>query len=61
MGPITGLATIATTLLWTVILLGVVVVALSLTVVAPTLARTRGDRRRRHLSIPRYYGVATAH
>ncbi len=61
MGPITGLSVIATTLLWTSIVLGLVVVGLSLAVVAPTLTRTREDRQRRRLSIPAYYRPTPAH
>ncbi len=61
MGPITGLSVIATTLLWTSIVLGVLVVGLSLAVVAPALTRSREDRRRRHLSIPAYYRLTPAH
>lgn len=61
MGPITGLSVIATTLLWTSIVLGVLVVGLSLAVVAPALTRSREDRRRRHLSIPAYYHLTPAH
>ena len=61
MGTLTGLSVIATTLLWTSVVLGVVVVGLTLAVVLPTLGRTRADRRRRHLGIPAYYGLAAAH
>ncbi|QKE82513.1 hypothetical protein [Arthrobacter sp. NEB 688] len=61
MGTLTGLSVIATTLLWTSLVLGVVVVGLTLAVVLPALGRTREDRKERHLSIPRYYGVAAAH
>ncbi len=61
MGPITGLSVIATTLLWTSIVLGLVVVGLTLAVVLPTLTRTREDRQRRRLSIPAYYHLTPAH
>ncbi|MGG5258088.1 hypothetical protein [Phycicoccus avicenniae] len=61
MGPITGLSTIATTLLWTSVVLGVVVAGLLLAVVLPTLTRTREERRRQHLSIPAYYRLTPAH
>ncbi len=61
MGPITGLATIATTLLVAMSVLGVVVVGLTLGVVLPTLARHRGERLRRGVTVPAYYRVAAAH
>lgn len=61
MGPITGLSVIATTLLWTSIVLGALVVGLSLAVVAPALTRSREDRKRRRLSIPAYYHLTPAH
>ncbi len=55
MGPITGLATVVTTLIVTLTVLGVVVVGLTLGVVVPAVAASRADRRRRHLGIPQYY------
>jgi hypothetical protein len=61
MGPITGLATIATVLLVGTIVLGVVVVGLTLGVVVPTLAANRTERRRRGLAVPTYYRLAMAH
>lgn len=61
MGPITGLATIATVLLVGTIVLGTVVVALTVGVVLPALATTRADRRRRGLSVPAYYRLSPAH
>ncbi len=61
MGPITGLATIATVMLVGTIVLGLAVVGLTLGVVVPALASTRADRRRRGLTVPAYYRLAAAH
>jgi hypothetical protein len=61
MGPLTGLATIATALLLAMTVLGAVVVGLTLGVALPALARNRGERRRRGLTIPAYYRLAPAH
>ena len=55
MGPITGLATIATALTVLMVLSALVVIGLSLAVVVPAVRETRSDRLRRSLSIPRYY------
>jgi hypothetical protein len=55
MGPITGLATIATALLVLVVVSTVVVLALTAVFVVPAARVTRTDRIRRRLSIPRYY------
>ncbi len=60
MGPITGLATIATTLLVATVVIGVVVVGLTLGVVLPEVATSRADRRRRGLRLPTYYRLALA-
>ena len=62
MGPITGLATIATVLLVTMVLSTIVVLGLTVAFVVPALRTTRTDRLRRSLSIPTYYlHPATAH
>ncbi len=61
MGPITGLATIATTLLVAMLVLGVAVVGLTLGVVLPALARSRDDRIDRGISVPAYYLPAAVH
>jgi hypothetical protein len=62
MGPITGLATIATVLLVVMVLASVVVLALTLAFVVPALRQTRTDRLARRVSIPRYYlHPTTAH
>ena len=55
MGPITGLATIATALLVLVVVSAVVVLALTAVFVVPAAKVTRTDRMRRRLSVPRYY------
>lgn len=55
MGPITGLATIATALLVTMVVSTVIVLGLTLAFVVPALRVTRTDRLRRSLSIPSYY------
>ena len=55
MGPITGLATIATALLVLVVVSTVVVLALTAVFVVPAARVTRTDRIRRRLSTPRYY------
>jgi hypothetical protein len=62
MGPITGLATIATVLLVTMVVSTVVVLGLTVAFVVPALRTTRTDRLRRSLSIPTYYlHPVTAH
>ncbi len=62
MGPLTGLATVATVLLVTMVLSAVVVLGLTVAFVVPALRTTRTDRLRRSLSIPTYYlHPATAH
>ena len=55
MGPITGLATIATVLLVLVVVSAVVVLALTAVFVVRPPEVTRTDRISRRLSIPRYY------
>ncbi len=55
MGPITGLATIATALLVTMVVSTVVVLGLTVAFVVPALRVNRTDRLRRSLSIPTYY------
>ena len=55
MGPITGLATIATVLTVVMVLGTVAVLGLTVGVVVPALRETRTDRLRRSLSIPTYY------
>jgi hypothetical protein len=55
MGPITGLATIATALLITMVVSTVVVLGLTVAFVVPALRVNRTDRLRRSLSIPTYY------
>ena len=55
MGPITGLATIATTLVVLVVVSAVVVLVLTAVFVVPAAKATRTDRMSRRLSIPRYY------
>ena len=55
MGPITGLATIATALLVTMVVSTVVVLGLTVAFVVPALRVNRTERRRRSLSIPTYY------
>ncbi len=55
MGPITGLATIATVLLITMVVSTVVVLGLTVAFVVPALRVNRTDRLRRSLSIPTYY------
>jgi hypothetical protein len=55
MGPITGLATIATALTVLMVVSAVVVIGLTLAVAVPAVRESRTDRRRRSLSIPRYY------
>lgn len=55
MGPITGLATIATTLLVVTVLSALVVLGLTVAVVVPALREAHADRLSRRLSIPRYY------
>lgn len=62
MGPIAGLATIATTLTVVLVVATLLVVGLSLAVVVPALRESRGARVRRHVSIPAWYlRPATAH
>jgi len=55
MGPITGLATIATVLLTVLVLATIVVLGLTVAFVVPAVRTTRTDRLRRSLSIPTYY------
>ena len=55
MGPITGLATIATVLLTVLVLATIVVLGLTVAFVVPALRVNRTDRLRRSLSIPTYY------
>ena len=55
MGPITGLAIIATVLLITMVVSTVVVLGLTVAFVVPALRVNRTDRLRRSLSIPTYY------
>ncbi len=55
MGPITGLATIATALLIAMVVSTVVVLGLTVAFVVPALRVNRTDRLRRSLSIPTYY------
>ncbi|HYN67017.1 MAG TPA: hypothetical protein VES93_09015 [Ornithinibacter sp.] len=62
MGPITGLATIATTLLVVMVVGTLAVVGLTVAFVVPAAQETRRDRLGRRVSIPRYYlHTATAH
>ncbi|WP_392544514.1 hypothetical protein [Oryzobacter telluris] len=62
MGPITGLATIATALTVILVVAGLAVVVLTLAVVVPALRETRGARLARQVSIPRWYlHPATSH
>ncbi len=62
MGPITGLATIATTLLVVMVVGTLAVVGLTVAVVVPAVREARTDRLRRRVSIPGYYlHPATAH
>jgi hypothetical protein len=55
MGPITGLATIATTLLVVMVVGTLAVVGLTVAFVVPALRETRTDRLSRRVSIPSYY------
>ena len=55
MGPITGLATIATALLIIMVVGAVAVLGLTVAFVVPALRVNRTDRLRRSLSIPTYY------
>lgn len=55
MGPITGLATVATALLVMLAVSTVVVLGLTVAFVVPALRVSRTDRLRRSLSIPTYY------
>ena len=55
MGPITGLATIATTLLVVLVVTGLAVVGLTLAVVVPALREQRSERLARRVSVPRWY------
>ena len=55
MGPITGLATIATVLLTVLVLATIVVLGLTVAFVVPAVRTTRTDRLRRSISIPTYY------
>lgn len=55
MGPITGLATVATVLTVLMVLGTVAVLGLTAAFVVPALRETRTDRLRRSLSIPSYY------
>ena len=55
MGPITGLATIATTLLVVMLVGTLAVVGLTVAFVVPAVRETRTDRLRRRVSIPSYY------
>ncbi len=62
MGPITGLATIATVLTVLMVVGAIAVLGLTAAFVVPAARETRTDRRRRSLSIPSYYlHPATAH
>lgn len=62
MGPITGLATIATALTVLLVVSSIAVVGLGLAVVVPALRDSRRARLRRHLTVPRWYlHAATAH
>ncbi|WP_377644545.1 hypothetical protein [Oryzobacter terrae] len=62
MGPITGLATIASTLLVVLVVSGLAVVGLTLAVVVPALRRERTARLARRVSVHRWYlHPATAH
>jgi hypothetical protein len=54
MGPITGLATIATALFVVMVLSTVVVLGLTVAFVVPALRVNRTDRLRRSPSIPSY-------
>lgn len=60
MGPITGLATLATVLVVGTLVLGTVVVGLTLGVALPALVTARTDRRRRGLGVPAYYRLSPA-
>ena len=55
MGPITGLATIATTLLVVLVVTGVAVIGLTLFVAVPALREQRTERLARKVSLPRWY------
>jgi hypothetical protein len=55
MGPITGLATIATALTVLLVVSTVAVVGLGLAVVVPAVRDSRRARLQRHLTIPRWY------
>ena len=55
MGLLTGLATVATALLITMVVSTVVVLGLTVAFVLPALRVNRTDRLRRSLSIPTYY------
>ena len=55
MGPITGLATIATALLVVMVVGALAVVGLTVAFVVPAVRETRTDRLSRRTSIPRYY------
>ena len=60
MGPITGLATIATTLLVVMVVGTLAVIGLTVAVVVPALREARTDRLGRRVSIPSYYLHAAA-
>ncbi len=60
MGPITGLATIATALTLLLVVSSVVVVGLGLAVVLPAVRESHRARVQRHASILRWYVHTTA-
>ena len=55
MGPITGLATVASVLLAIMVVGAIAVLGLTVAVVVPAVRLTRTDRLSRRTSIPRYY------
>lgn len=55
MGPITGLATIATALVILLVVTGLAVVGLTLAVVVPALREQRARRIAQQVSLPRWY------
>ena len=62
MGPITGLATIATALTLILVVAAVAVVGLGLAVVAPAVRDSRRARIRRQVTVPAWYlHPTTAH
>jgi hypothetical protein len=55
MGPITGLATIASVLLAVMVVGAIAVLGLTVAFVVPAMKVTRTDRLSRRVSIPGYY------